>query len=422
MFALVDGNNFFVSCELVFRPTLAGRPMVVLSNNDGCVIARSPEAKALGIAMGAPWYKLKPDAERQGLLAFSSNPGLYADMSNRMMNVLSQFAPAQEIYSIDECFLDLTGLSQNNLLDYAQQMRQRVAHWLGLPVCVGIASTKTLAKLANHCAKAGLSGGMGVCSFVQLGDKDRNALFAHLPVGEVWGVGRKLCAQLQARGIHTVADLCRADIHQMQRQFSIVVANIVRELNGIPCLAYSDVDDGKQQLISSRSFGQPIYALRDLQEAVASHIATAAVKLRAQGSWAGIVHVYIRTNPHTPGTFYQQGLNVPLREASNDTLRLTRAALWGLSRIYRPGLAYQKAGVALLALSSHTPQADLFTARRDDPRLMPVLDQINAKFGPGSLRSAATALRANPPWQARRNYPALGFTTQWHEILRVQAH
>jgi DNA polymerase V len=422
MFALVDGNNFFASCERVFRPVLGNTPLVVLSNNDGCVIARSPEAKALGIRMGEPWFEIREFARRHNVLACSNNPALYADMSNRMMNVLAQFSPRQEVYSIDECFLDLSGFESSHLFNHGQQIRQRVRQWLGLPVCVGIAPTKTLAKLANHCAKTDLAGVMGVCDFSQMSGQELDALFEKLPVGEIWGVGRKLRQHFESQGLRTVADLRRADSVALRKRHSVVVANMVHELNGISCLQCEDVIESKQQLISSRSFGSQVYALRELEEAVAAHIATAAVKLRAQGSWASVVHVHIRTSHHDAESFFQAGLGVPLREASNDTLRLTRAALWALRRIFRQGPAYHKVGIALLGLNDGPPaQADLFSRKRDDPRLMQVMDRVNATFGHGALRSAATAMSGKPRWQARREYPALGFTTRWSDLPCVSA-
>ena len=367
--ALVDGNNFYVSCERVFDPKLEGRPIVVLSNNDGCAVARSAEVKALGVKMGAPWFKLRELARMHGILALSSNYALYADMSNRMMGVLGQFSPDQEIYSIDECFLGLDGFRHVDLAKYGQRMRQRVKQWTGLPVCVGIAETKTLAKLANHCAKKNLAGTDGVCDFGLLDESELSSVFSAIEVGEIWGVGRKLSEQLSNRGITTVDALKKADAKALRREFSVVMERTVTELNGTPCLSLEDAAPNKQQIISSRSFGHYVYDLEPLGEAVATYIARAAEKLRSQGSLAGMVHVYIRTNPHKPDTpQYQRGLTVPLTNASDDTLLLTRAALWGLRRIYLPGYAYQKAGVALLNLShSGKPQMDLFSKPKGQP-------------------------------------------------------
>lgn len=420
-FALVDGNSFYVSCERVFCPRLERRPVVVLSNNDGCVVARSAEAKALGVGMGVPWFQVRALAEKHGITAFSSNYALYADLSNRMMSVLAQFSPAQEIYSIDECFLGFDGFERYDLMAYGQQIRQRVLQWVGIPVCVGIAATKTLAKLANHCAKKSWAGENGVCDFAAIDAPALSRLFSTIPVGDIWGVGRRLAEQLAQRRIHTVEDLRRADAHTLRREFSVVLERIIRELNGTSCLDLEDVAPNKQQIISSRSFGAYVHELEPLREAVASYIAIAAEKLRRQGSLAGMVQVYIRTNPNRQNSpQYQQGLTIPLPEASDDTLRLTKVALWGLKRIYRPGFAYQKAGVALLNLhDARCHQPGLFAKRADNPRLMRVMDQINGAWGRGTLRSAAEGIARS--WSMKRENVSAAYTTRWDQVLTVHA-
>ncbi len=414
--ALIDGNNFYVSCERVFNPKLEGVPVVVLSNNDGCAVARSAEVKALGVRMGTPWFQLRALARQHGIVALSSNYTLYADMSNRMMAVLGQFSPDQEIYSIDECFLGLDGFAHQDLVDYGRQMRQRVHRWVGIPVCIGIAATKTLAKLANHCAKKGLAGHDGVCDFTRMSEAEKTRVFSGIAAGEVWGVGPRLAEQLASRGIATVEALRTADAKTLRREFSVVLERILMELNGIPCLTLEEVAPKKQQIISSRSFGAYVYGIEALNEALASYIAIAAEKLRAQGSRAGMVQVYIRTNPHKQDApQYQRGLTIPLPEASDDTLRLTRAALWGLKRIYRPGYAYQKAGVALLDLSdAATPQLDLFATARDNSRLMQVMDRINETWGRGTLRSAAEGIEQG--WRMKRQQVSPGYTARWDQL------
>jgi DNA polymerase V len=413
--ALVDGNNFYVSCERVFDPRLENRPVVVLSNNDGCAVARSAEVKALGVKMGTPWFQMRDLARQHGIVAMSSNYALYADMSNRMMAVLAQFSPEQEIYSIDECFLGLDGFKHYDLIEYGRAMRQRVRQWVGIPVCVGIAETKTLAKLANHCAKKSLAGEDGVCDFNRLTEIELSRLFATIEVGEVWGVGRQLTRKLGERGITTVEGLRTADARTLRDKFSVVLERTVTELNGIPCMAMEEAVPNKQQIISSRSFGQYVYDIEPLKEAVASYIAIAAEKLRAQGSFAGMVQVYIRTNPHKDAPQYQRGLTIPLPEATDDTLRLTRAALWGLKRIYRPGYAYQKAGVALLSLTdAATAQMNLFSTTRDNSALMQVMDRINAMWGRGTLRSAAEGIEKG--WKMKREKVSPGYTTNWEQV------
>lgn len=413
--ALIDGNNFYVSCERVFNPTLENRPVVVLSNNDGCAVARSNEVKALGVKMGTPWFQMKDLARKHGIIALSSNYALYADMSNRMMSVLARYSPDQEIYSIDECFLGFDGFSNYDLEAHAREMRWQVRQWVGIPVCVGIAETKTLAKLANHCAKKSLAGEEGVCDFTRLSVSERSALFATIEVGEVWGIGPRMSRQLADRGIRTVEALRRADPKTIRREFSVVVERTVMELNAIPCLSLEDVTPAKQQIMSSRSFGEYVYDLDPLKEAVASYIAIAAEKLRAQKSLAGMVQVYIRTNPHKDAPQYQRGLTIPLPEATDDTLRLTKAALWGLKRIYRTGYAYQKAGIVLMNLTdSATQQASLFGTHRDNERLMAVMDRVNAIWGRGTLRSAATGVKKS--WSMRREKMSPLYTTHWEHL------
>ncbi|MFA6310001.1 MAG: Y-family DNA polymerase [Sterolibacterium sp.] len=417
--ALVDGNNFYVSCERVFNPKLEGKPVVVLSNNDGCAVARSAEVKALGVKMGEPWFKMRDLAKQHGILALSSNYALYADMSNRMMTVLSQFSPDQEVYSIDECFLGLDGFQHLDLVEYGQAMRQRVRQWVGIPVCVGIAETKTLAKLANHCAKKSHAGKDGVCDLTRLTETELSQLFSKIGIREIWGVGPRLTEQLVGRGIATVADLRKSDAKTLRREFSVVLERTIAELNGIPCMDLEEVVPNKQQIMSSRSFGQYVYDLAPLQEAVASYIAIAAEKLRSQGSVAGMVQVYVRTNPHkADAPQYQRGLTVPLTEASDDTLLLTRAALWGLKKLYRPGYAYQKAGVALLNLSAAgAPQMDLFSTAKDNTRVMAVMDRINGMWGRGTLHSAAEGV--NRDWRMKREKVSPGYTTRWDQLPLV---
>ncbi|MBH2008458.1 MAG: Y-family DNA polymerase [Xanthomonadaceae bacterium] len=414
--ALVDGNNFYVSCERVFNPALEGRPVVVLSNNDGCAVARSAEVKALGVKMGTPWFQMRDLARQHNILALSSNYALYGDMSSRMMAVLAQFAPAQEVYSIDECFLDLEGFAHYDLIAYGQEIRRRVGQWVGIPVCVGIASTKTLAKLANHCAKKDMGEVAGVCDFSRMSPAQLSDLLSGIEVGKLWGIGPRLSVRLTERGIATVEALRTADAKTLRREFSVVVERIVMELNGTPCIAMEEWAPNKQQIISSRSFGHYVYELEPLKEAVATYIATAAEKLRSQGSLAGRVQVYVRTNPHkVEHPQYQHATTIPLSQASDDTLLLTRAAHWGLQRIYRPGFAYQKAGVALLDLSDgRTPQRDLFSTARDNTKLMQVMDRINATWGRGTLRSAAEGVHKD--WKMKREQMSPGYTTRWDQL------
>ena len=422
-FALVDCNNFYASCERLFDPTLVGRPLVVLSNNDGCVVARSAESKALGVPMGAPWFQLKDLARQHDILAFSSNYALYADLSNRVVQVLSDFSPAMEVYSIDESFLDLSGLSEVPET-LGRQIRERVGRWVGLPVCVGIASTKTLAKLANHAAKKGLAGSEGVCDFTALDPAEMDALLASLPVSEVWGVGRRIDERLAEMRIGTVRALRDADPAWIRQHFSVVLERTVRELRGVSCLNLEEVTPAKQQIMASRSFGMAVFDIEALAESVASHTTRAAEKLRAQACTAAAISVSVRSNPFKPqDPQYQRSITMPLAEPSSDTRVLICSALEGLKRIYRPGFAYQKAGVLLSGLELNRRQqgsllADDATEARS-AALMHTMDRINARWGRGTLKPLATGLQQD--WRMRRERLSPAWTTNWNELPVVLA-
>ena len=420
-YALIDGNNFYVSCERVFNPALEGKPVVVLSNNDGIVVARSPEVKALGVKMGAPWFQLRDLARRHHILAYSSNYALYADMSNRMMRVLGTYSPQQEIYSIDECFLGFDGFPPSELAAIGQRIRQQVKQWIGIPVCVGFGATKTLAKLANHCAKKALAGTDGVCDFGQMSEPELDALFARIDVNEVWGVGRRLTEKLAARGIASVRDLRDADAVTLGDAFSVVLQRTVMELRGVSCLELEELAPANKQIISSRTFGSYVYTLPELEEAVATYIARAAEKLRHQGSLAGALQVYIRTNPNKPEhPQYQRALSFALPVPSADTRSLTRAARWGLKHLFKPGYAYQKAGVMLMDLrDAGVEQGQLFNAAAPDrPALMQVIDRANAQWGRGTLRLASEGV--HKAWQMRRERVSPAYTTRWEDLPGVK--
>lgn len=388
--ALIDGNNFYVSCQRVFDPKLEGRPVVVLSNNDGCVVARSQEVKDLGVKMGTPWFRIERLARHHGILALSSNYTLYADLSNRMMAILGDFSPHQEIYSIDECFLDLTGLEHRGLTAYGQQIRWTVRRDLGIPVCVGIGASKTLAKLANHIAKQ-RPAFEGVCDLNGLTPAALDELFSAISVGVVWGVGERLAHRLEALGIRTVRDLKRASPKTLRQRFSVVLERTVAELNGIPCLGLEAIAPAKKQIMSSRSFGVPVTSLEELTQAVVAYTTRACEKLRRQNSVAETLQVYIRTNPFKDtDPQYSRGITLALPEPSADTRAWAKLAVAGLRRIYRPGFAYQKAGILLDGLGpAGVRQSPLFADAADearDGRLMAALDLINRRMGSGTLR------------------------------------
>ncbi len=420
--ALIDGNNFYVSCERVFQPELEGKPVVVLSNNDGCVVARSAEVKALGVAMGTPWFKLKDLAKQHGIIARSSNYTLYGDMSQRMHSVIGQFAPEQEIYSIDETFLDLTGFNRD-LVAYGQDIRQRVRQWTGIPVCVGIGSSKTLSKLANHVAKKSLlpSMGEGVADLNVLDAKELDDLFERIEVGEVWGIGRRISQRLIDIGITNVRQLRGASLARIKSEFSVVVARTVSELNGESCLALEDAPPPKQQIMSSRSFGQPVFLIEDMNEAVVAYASRAAEKLRRQGHVAGAVQVHLQTNPFKPDEpQYSNGVTVKLLHPTDNSFVLAEAAIYGMKRIFKQGYAYKKAGVMLIDLCpANRVPVDLFSGLDlpDTSRgkvLMATLDEINAKMGRGTVRSAGEGIVK--PWAMRSGNKSAAFTTDWTQL------
>ena len=418
--ALIDVNNFYVSAERVFNPKLENVPVVVLSNNDGCVVARSAEVKALGIKMAEPWFTIKQFAHKHGIVALSSNYALYADMSNRVMMVLSEFSPRQEVYSIDECFLDMEGVT-GNLTDTAHLLRQRIKQWVGVPVCVGIAASKTLAKLANHVAKKQPQFN-SVCNFNTVSMVDIDVLLDKIDVSEVWGIGAKLTVQLKSGGIHTVKQLRDFDVSRLRKRFGITMERTVRELRGESCLDIEEITPPKQQIISSRSFGRYVTELAELEQAVSTYVSYAAFKLRKQGSVASTLHVYIRTNPHkTDAPRYSQGITMGLHQATDDTRMLVATAFCGLHSIYREGYQYQKAGVMLSDISSvNIQQGDLF-AESAPPRsasLMPILDKINRKMGRGAIKLGSDGIQQD--WMMRTSNKSPAYTTRWDDLPVVK--
>ena len=422
-FALVDVNNFYVSCERVFQPKLENVPLVVLSNNDGCAVARSPEVKALGVAMGTPWFRMQDLARRHGISALSSNYALYGDMSNRVATILRDFAPDIEVYSVDESFLRIEAVAHlyGGAPAMGRQMRERIRQWTGLPVCVGCGPTKTLAKLANHLAKKHAVFN-GVCDLHSLSRPERLQWMHEIAVGEVWGVGRRLVLRLQAMDIHRVLDLRNASPQHLRAQFGVVMARTCSELRGISCLELEDIAPPRQQILSSRSFGVPVESVAELSEAVSTYVATAAEKLRRQASVAAAVHVFVHTNRFNDDEpQYHTGRLVPLPEPSDDTLVLTRYALLGLKAIFRPGCRYKKAGIMLSLLSDKTArQGSLFDdpeARIRSARRMAVLDAINRQFGRDTLRSGASG--TTRPWGARSENRSPRYTTRWDELPEV---
>lgn len=371
--------------------------------------------------MGQPWFQLKDLARKHGIVAYSSNYALYADMSNRVMSLLSSLSPQQEIYSIDECFLDLTGFHTKNMTLYGQHIRQRVKQWTGLPVCVGIGATKTLAKLANHIAKK-YPEWNGVCDLSSLSLQQQEDWFSQIAAGEIWGIGKRLAPKLHDRGIKTVLDLKRASPSRMRSSFSVVMEKIIREVNGTSCIELEEISPARKQIVSSRSFGIPVSDLASLEESVSLYISRAAEKLRRQQSYAGSVYITIRTSPfNAKARYYANSLTVPLPAPTDDTMQLTKIALWGLRKIYRSGYCYQKAGVMLSELvSAGHRQADLFGSaviENKSCKLMAVIDQINARMGKSTLKLASEGFRQ--PWKMKQGNRSPSYTTRWNELICV---
>ncbi len=419
MFALVDVNNFYVSCERAFEPRLHNVPMVVLSNNDGCAVARSQEVKDLGIKMGQPWFKMKDLAKQHGIIAYSSNYALYGDMSNRATAVLRQFCPDIEVYSIDESFLQVQGLAQlyGGYQNMGQSIRERVLQWTGLPVCVGFGQTKTLAKFANHLAKKNPAFA-GVCDLSSFDNQTLRDWMAKYAVTEVWGVGRRIGERLQTLGVATVQDLASIEPKILRNQFGVVLERTAHELRGTSCLALEDVTPDKQQIMSSRSFGKPVQTLYELTESVSWHISAASEKLRRQHAYAGAIYVFIQTNQFREDQKqYNAGLVMSLPEPTSDTLELSKHALRVLKRLYRPDHIYKKCGIMLMDLSEEIHQQTSLIASTLDPRSaqkMQALDEINERFGRGMIRSAACG--TSKRWAMRSEARSPRYTTQWDEL------
>lgn len=432
MYALVDGNNFYVSCERVFRPSLQGRPVVVLSNNDGCAVARSNEAKALGIKMGAPWFQIRHLEHEAGLVGLSANFTLYGDMSDRMMSLAAGLGPSQEVYSIDESFVGLHGV-RGDLVKRGHAIRARILQWTGIPCGIGIGPTKTMAKLANHVAKtaerkpgsypADLA---QVCNLAALPSQDLDEVLQATEVGEVWGVGRRIAAQLQECGIRTVLDLARMDPSTVRRRWSVVLERTVRELQGMPCITLDDAPAPKQQIACTRSFGRPVTEVAPMIEAVSEFASRAAEKLRKQGSLASEVLVFAHTSPFRPGPRFSRSIVVPLRRPTDHTAHLVQAAVAGMHQIYQPGYQLAKAGVMLLDLMPGgvlQGELDLDDEQaRDRSRLMHALDALNSRFGRGTVHMASTGVDDKTRlWGMKQERRTPQYTTRWEDVPVARA-
>lgn len=422
MFALVDVNSFYASCETAFRPDLKGRPVVVLSNNDGCVIARNAEAKRAGVKMGDPYFKQKDLFRRYGVVCFSSNYELYADMSSRVMSTLEAISPRCEIYSIDEAFCDLTGVRNCRVLqEFGQELKDAVYQNTGLAVGVGIAQTKTLAKLANHAAKKWQRQTGGVVDLSNL-DRQRK-LMAALPVDEVWGVGRRISKKLEAMGIKTVLDLADTDIRFIRKHFNVVLERTVRELRGEPCLELEEFAPVKQEIVCSKSFGERITDYDSMRQAICSYASRAAEKLRGEHQYCRFISTFVKTSPFALNEpYYGNSASVKLLTPTQDSRDIIAAATRSLDAIWKDGHRYQKAGVMLGDFFSQgIAQLNLFddnAPRRGSEKLMEVLDHLNAKEGKGALYFAGQGIQQQ--WAMKREMLSPRYTTRYEDLLQVK--
>lgn len=420
VFALCDANSFYASCEKVFRPDLEGKPIVVLSNNDGCVVAQSKEAKEiLEIYMCRPWHELQDDAERLGVICFSSNYELYGNMSNRFMQTLSQFTFRQEVYSIDESFLDMTGINRD-YSKYGLEIKDTVKRWTGLPICVGFGHSKTLAKLANHIAKK-QDKFNGVCDLTTMCPTDLDQIMESLPVSKVWGIGSRLELQLNAVGVNNILRLKRADPKRIRDEFGVLLERTINELNGQVMLDMEDRLPEAKQVMSSRSFGARVSDFEELKQAIAYHAGMAAERMRAKGLYTNAVYVFAQNSPFDKAAFYGKSLTIGLPSPTDNTMQINQAAQWLLKRIFKPGIYYQKAGVMLMGLVPKAgQQGDLFDYNANHikkTKLMETMDALNKKYAKGTIKLGGEGLTKD--WKMRRNFKSPNYTGNWNELPKL---
>ena len=409
MIALADCNNFYVSCERVFDPGLRNRPVIVLSNNDGCAVARSNEAKTLGIPMGAPYHQIRKCCERNGVVVFSSNYELYGDMSRRVTSVLARFAPELEIYSIDESFLNLAGVDAPLLLSH--RIRKTVNRWTGIPISIGLGKTKTLAKLANRLAKKKKTG----CFEVRAGQDD---VLSGIPIEDIWGVGRRLSIRLQRVGLSNALSFSQAPSSMIRSIGGVTLERTQRELAGVPCLEMEEVPQPRKNTCSSRSFGRPVETLAELEEAVANYAVKATRKIRSEGSLASALQVFINTNRFREDQEqYANSRTLAFDEPTDDPIRIVKNAKLLLGSIFRTGYAYKKAGVLLIGLTPKGAQQTLLFQEHGSTHrseFVDALEEVAARYGESSAFLAAQGMRRS--WSMKRQSRTPRYTTCWDEI------
>ncbi|MBU3845590.1 MAG: Y-family DNA polymerase [Candidatus Acinetobacter avistercoris] len=408
IYALIDVNNCYVSCERLFNPSLINKPVIVLSNNDGCAVARSQEAKDLGIKMGVPLFQIKDIVEKHNVQVLSSNYTLYAEMSNRFHSILAEYVgpDEQEIYSIDECFLKLTAYSENYDLDaLGQEMRARILKWIGLPVCVGIGRTKTEAKISNHMAKKGKRFN-SVCNLVAMDPKHREYFWTLIDVSEVWGVGRKHSKRLKEMGVDTVSDLSKCNPHAIGKMFSSVMQRTVMELQGISCIELENAPPPKKQIVASRSFGEKITDISDMREAICKYIQDAVKRLRQDRSLCGTIIVFVQSNPFDKEVpYYSKSTSYDLPDPTDSVTLLARYSLKLLEQVYKPGIQFKKCGVMLSDLidkDKYIPElfADVEQIEINE-NLMQTYEHIQKRFGKTKI-SVGPCYLPNRKWTGKR--------------------
>jgi len=419
IFALVDCNNFYASCERVFNPKLKSKPVVVLSNNDGCIVARSDEAKALGIKMGVPFFKIKDIIKKNNVAYFSSNYALYADMSQRVMDTLSKYTPGIEVYSIDEAFVSLQELTKEDLTSYCKKIRDEIYRNTGLPVSIGIAETKTLSKIANEFCKknAVLNGVFDMTQF-----KDKSKLLSRVPVIDVWGIGKALGKHFMLIGVFSAKDFASVDPCVIRKKMGVVGTRTQMELNGISCIDLDEIKHPKKEIISSRSFGKYVTDINELEEAVSQYTCRALEKLRMQRSLANFIYVFIQTNHHKlSDTQHAEGRFAALPNSSSFTPDFIQTAKQLLRKIYKPGIKYIKAGVMLSGIVPDDSLQLCIDDSKDHSRrrsLMNSIDIINKDIGRDTVRFASSGINQN--WQMKMSFRSRRYTTNWSELMTVK--
>lgn len=417
-FGLADCNNFYVSCERVFSLSARDVPVVVLSNNDGCVISRSQEAKDMGIEMGVPAHKISDSINNKTLLAFSSNYALYGDISSRVMNCLNDLCPAVEVYSIDEAFLDLSIIPSEELHDFGVEIKRKIAKWTKIPISIGIAPTKSLAKVANRYAKK-YHKEKGV--FVIDSEEILEKVLTETPIEDVWGIGRKYGKFLKAQNVNTALDFTKLPENFIRKHFSVVGLRLYRELKGESCLSLTEVTDKKKAIQYSRSFGRYVNSVQDLEEALTTFASKCAEKLRSQQSCANVVSLYIRTNPFSKKAQYYNSITLNFDIPTNSTMEIQQKVLWSLKQIFVQGYDYKKAGVCVTGLvSDDAIQGNIFTPEPDgkSQKVSQLMDSLNAKFGKDTIIFAVQGIKST--WQGNAGKVSPKYTTLWRDIPKVE--